>query len=88
MSIQIKLNHVFQEFTNYRDIVEVSGNTVRECLDDLICICPSMKGVLFNADDTMAALVVYHGRTILPETLDQPVEDPDEIFLLPLIYGG
>ncbi len=88
MSITIKLSHVFHEFTNNQETIEVDGHTVQQCLDDLICTFPSIKGALFETDNALSALVVYHGHTMLQDQLDQPVEEPDEIFILPLIYGG
>ena len=88
MDIRIKLNHDFQPYAGNRDIVEVKGNTVKECLDNLIDLFPIFKELLFSTDDTLSALVLCDGETIVPRDLNRPVTGESELVLLPMIQGG
>jgi molybdopterin converting factor small subunit len=88
MSVTIKLNSVFYELTNNQEAVQVPGNTIRECLDSLVSLFPGLKGVLFDPEGKLSALVIFQGETILPNTLDTPVTESNELTILPLIYGG
>ena len=88
MDIRIKLNHAFQPYAGSREIVEVNGNTVKECLDNLIDLFPIFKEILFDTDDALSALVLYDGETIVPNDLNRPVTEESELVLLPMIQGG
>jgi hypothetical protein len=88
MSVTIKLNPVFYELTDNQEVVHVPGNTIRECLKSLVSLFPGLKGVLFDPDGRLSTLVIFQGETILPNTLDTPVTDSNELTILPLIYGG
>jgi molybdopterin converting factor small subunit len=88
MDIRIKLNYAFQPYAGNHEIVEVRGNTVKECLDSLIDLYPIFKELLFSNDDTLSALVLYDGETIVPKDLDRPVTEESELVLLPMIQGG
>ena len=88
MDIRIKLNHAFQPYAGNREIVEVKGNTVNECLNNLIDLFPIFKELLFNADDALSALVLCDGETIVPNDLNRPVTEESELVLLPMIQGG
>ena len=88
MSVTITLNQVFQEATGNRENIKVNGHTIRECLDYLTRFYPDLKGMLFDSNGQLSALVVFRGEMLLPNQLDLPVTDAEEIRVLPLIYGG
>jgi molybdopterin converting factor small subunit len=88
MDIRIKLNHAFQPYAGNREIIEVKGTTVRECLDNLIDLFPIFKELLFNTDDALYALVLCDGETIVTNDLNRPVTEQSELVLLPMIQGG
>jgi len=88
MDVRIKLNHAFQPYAGNREIIEVKGNTVRECLDNLIGIFPVFKELLFNNDGALSALVLYEGEAILPNNLNRSVTKQSELVLMPMIQGG
>jgi hypothetical protein len=88
MSVTIKLNSVFYELINNQETVQIPGNTIRECLNSLVSQFPGLKGVLFDPEGRLSALVIFQGETILPNTLDTPVTESNELTILPLIYGG
>ena len=88
MNIIIKLNHAFQPFADNNATVEVPGNTVKECLDNLIGLYPIFKEILFDAGGTLSALVMIEGKAVVPKDLNRPVSRQQEINLLPMIQGG
>lgn len=88
MNIIIKLNHAFQPFANNHKTVEVQGNTVKECLDNLISSYPIFKEILFDAGGTLSALVMVEGKAVVPKDLHRPVSRQREINLLTMIQGG
>jgi len=88
MDIRIKLNYAFQPYAGNREIVEVKGSTVRECLDNLIDLCPIFKELLFNTYGALSALVLCDGETIVMNNLNRPVTEQSELVLLPMIQGG
>jgi molybdopterin converting factor small subunit len=88
MSITIRLNQVFQEAAAVPEKVAVQGPTVRAGLQDLVAQYPPLKGMIFDSEGKMACLVVYHNEILLPAQIDQPLQDGDDLLLLPLIYGG
>lgn len=88
MNIIIKLNHAFQPFADNHESVGVQGNTVKECLDNLIGAYPIFKEILFDAGGTLSALVMVEGKVVVPKDLNRPVSRQQEINLLPMIQGG
>ena len=88
MDIRIRLNHALQPYASNREIVEVRGSTVRECLDNLIEFFPVFKELLFQNDGSLSALVLLDGETIVPDKLNRLLTGKSEILLAPMIYGG
>lgn len=88
MNTRIKLNHDFQPFAGHREIVEVSGNTVKECLDSFIGLYPVFRQILFDVDGILQILVFYSNELVVPDELDRPVSEPGELSLMPMIQGG
>jgi hypothetical protein len=88
MSITITLNEVFQDATGNQENIEVTGHTIKECLEYLTRLYPDLKGMLFDSSGQLSALVVFRGEMLLPNQLDLQVADAEEIRVLPLIYGG
>jgi len=88
MNIRIRLNHAFQPYADNMEMVEVTGDTVKECLDNLIKLFPVFKEILFTADGSLSALVLLNGETIVPKNLNRPVTEKNGLLLTPMIQGG
>ncbi len=88
MSVSIRLNQVFLDATANREIVQVEGRTVGECLKDLVRQYPELESRIFDPEQNLSALVIARGSMLLPNQLDLPVADEEELQVLPLIYGG
>lgn len=88
MSISLDSNLHF--LTNNQAVVEVSGSTVAECLNQLVRKFPKLKPMLF---DKRGRLLNYVGVFVnqedsYPEELAKPVKDGDELYIALMIVGG
>jgi len=88
MSVRIRLGQAFHEYTGSREMVEVEGSTIRECLDNLTVLFPVFRTLLFGSDYSLGVLINYCGEVVVANQLDRPVASGHEILLFPLIYGG
>ena len=90
MSIRINVPPVFYQHTNNQQVVEVTGNTVGQCLKQFIKQFPETKPLLFDQDEELHAyLDIYLNReSTYPEILARLVKDGDELHIIFLISGG
>jgi len=90
MSIQIKIPSYLQPLPIDTEVVEVSGSTVGECLNQLVKQFPEIKKMLFAKNDKLYSFVsIYvNGEDSYPEELAKPVKDGDELQILHIIGGG
>ena len=88
MKSRIKLNHVFQPYAGDRETVEVTGSTIRECLNNLIELFPVFKQLLFDDEGILSVLIMYNGETIVPNEINRPVAGQNEILIFPMVQGG
>lgn len=90
MSIKINVRSGMQHLADDRDVVEVNGKTVGECLDQMVEQFPDMKKELFDADGKVLNYIdIYvNGKSSYPEELAKPVQDGDELYILRAIGGG
>jgi molybdopterin converting factor small subunit len=88
MSVKMKLSQIYLEHTGNREIVDVEGITVRQCMDDLVTQFPVLRPLLFDSEYALGVLIIYHGDVITASSLDRLVANNDEITLVPMIYGG
>jgi len=90
MSVKINIHRNLRHFTNGQETVEVKGNTVGQCLNDLAQQFPGIevkllnkKGKLFSHIDVFVNL-----ESSYPEELAKPVKDGDELSVTLMIGGG
>jgi len=90
MSVKIKIPSYMKSFTNDKEVVELAGSTVGECLNHLIEQLPDMKKQLFSKDDNLFENIIIsvNGESAYPEQLDRPVKDGDELDIIFIIGGG
>ncbi len=90
MSVKINVRPGMQHLANDRDVVEVNGKTVGECINQLVEQFPAMKNELFDADGKVLSYIdIYvNGKSSYPEELAKPVQDGDELYILRAIGGG
>jgi len=90
MSIRINLPSYFLPYTNDREVVEVRGTTVGECLNQLVRQFPDLEKMVFNEKGELHAYIgIYvNGEDAFPQQLAKPVKDGDEVHILYIIGGG
>ncbi len=90
MSVKVFLYSGLKEFTDGKNMVEVQGSTVGECLADLIEQFPKMKPEVFDENDKLLGriLVSINLKSAYPEELAKPIKNGDELYILRAIPGG
>ncbi len=73
MKIKIELNHDFQPFAGNLEFIEVKGDSVKECLDNLIGRFPVFKKLLYDENDALCALVLLDSDTIIMSDPGRPI---------------
>jgi molybdopterin converting factor small subunit len=90
MSVRIYIHATHRPLTNGLEVVPVEGNSVGECLNQLIQQFPGMEKALFVKKDKLLNTVeVYINHvSAYPNELVKPVKDGDEIHLVMMLAGG
>lgn len=90
MSVNVHIHTTHRQFTNGLKVVSLEGNTVGECLGQLINQYPGMEKALFAKTDQLHRNVeVYlNQESAYPNELAKPVKDGDQIHLVVMLAGG
>lgn len=91
MSVKVEIAAILQEYINIPDIVEVNGNTVGECLHDLVRQYPEARNCLFDQDSLLPVLVSINNKEIVAlnrDGLDRVLNANDELQIFAVIDGG
>ena len=93
MSIKVRVDPFLQEFTDSKEIVDVTGHTVSECLDNLESQFPGIKKQLGKWDGAEFKLfpdimICVNSESSCPEELARPVKNGDELTLGVVVFGG
>jgi molybdopterin converting factor small subunit len=94
MIIKIVIPPGLRVFTDDKGEIEVGGDTVGECLENLAALFPMIgktiffqKGELFNFGHNKVSIYL-NGEDAYPDELGRPVKDGDTIHILYSISGG
>lgn len=89
MGIEISLHKTHRRYTDGKEIVEVQGNTVGECLQDLVKKYPPLDKEIFKNKKLNSLIEVYlNGASAYPNELAKPVKDGDRISLVYMLSSG
>jgi len=88
MAIKVKLNLPLQKLSGNREIIEVAGSTVRQCLINLVSQMPESEHFIFNKDGSPLLLLLLNNEPLPNQDLEYPVQDNDELWLLSIVSGG
>lgn len=90
MSVKINVYYFLPHLTNDREIVEVEGSTVSECLNDLITQYPAARDWLFEKNGELRKYldIFVNLKETDPDDLSTPVRDGDEIHIVMHLTGG
>ena len=90
MSVKLHLHPFLMHLADNKDVHEVNGTTVRECLEDIVKRYPDLGVWLFDDEKELKNLfeLFVNMQSAFPEGLEKPVTDGDEINLIIVIAGG
>jgi len=90
VSVKINIHPSLLHLTEDQEVVEVSGNTVGQCFQQLTAKFPEIKEWLFEKDGKLSKYIdVYvNQESSYPEELAKPVNDGDELNIIMTIAGG
>lgn len=91
MSVKIRIPSPLRQFTNGADVVEVSGGTVAEALEQLKGKAAGIETRLFKGPNQLNRYVnVYVNEEDIrfQKNLETPIKDGDELSIIPAIAGG
>lgn len=91
MSRKVRIAAVLQEYINIPDVIEVSGNTVGECLHDLIRQYPEARNWLLGQNSLLPILVSINDEDTIAlnrDGLDRALDVDDELQIFAVFEGG
>ena len=91
MSRKIKIPEYLKDKTDGRPIIDVTGNTVRECLGALVHCYPALKGEIVDEQGMLLVkwvIFINDKLVIASDELSVSVTDGDVILLAPMMAGG
>ena len=90
MAVKVHIHATHRQYTNGLEVVPVEGNTVGQCLSNLVKQFPGMEKALFAKKDKLLNVVeIYINHTTAhPNELSRSVNDGDDIHLLVMLAGG
>ena len=91
MSTKVKIGPLLQEYLEIPVVLEVSGSTVGECLDDLIRQYPEIRTWLFDQNSLVRVLVSVNNAEIVSldkEGSKRILKQNDELQIFAVVAGG
>ena len=86
----MRLHPYLRKFAGGREVVQVVGRTIGECVDDLEAQFPGIKQRLCDDEGKLLSFyeIYVNSESSYPEELAKPVKDGDELTVVTLIAGG
>jgi molybdopterin converting factor small subunit len=90
VSIKVHIHRTHRQFTNGLDIIEVEGNTVGDCLKNLVSQFPNVEKEVFNKKGKLRNIIEIYVNleSAYPNELTKPVKDGDDIHVTLMLAGG
>ena len=89
MTIKISLHTTHRQYTDGKEIIEVEGTTVGECLKDLVKKYPPLDKEIFKKGTLNSLIEIYiDGASAYPNEMARTVKDGDKIDLVYMLTGG
>jgi len=90
MAVKVTIPTPLRQHTDGKDVVEASGATVKEVLDNLGSEYETMSERLFDGDRIRRFVNVYVNDEDIRylQDLDTPVADGDTVSIIPAVAGG
>lgn len=86
----MRLHPYLRKSAGGREVVQVVGRTIGECVDDLEAQFPGIKQRLCDDEGKLLSFydIYVNSESSYPEELAKPVKDGDELTVVTLIAGG
>ena len=90
MSIKVHIHKTHRQFTNGLDIIKVEGNTVGDCLKNLVSQFPNVEKEVFDKKGNLRTIIEIYVNleSAYPNELAKPVKDGDDIHVTLMLAGG
>jgi len=90
VSVKIHLHLTHRHYAGGLETVETEGNTVGDCMDDLLRQYPGLGKELFEKKRKLKGFIELYlnSESTHPDELSTRVEDGDEIQVLIMLAGG
>ena len=88
MNVRVRLNMSLKKLAGDKERIEVTGNTVRECLDDLMRRLPGAEKEIFDKNGYLRPLILINNTHFPQDELDRDVKDGDELWIITMMHGG
>jgi len=90
VSVKVHIHLTLRRFTNGQELVEVEGETVGECLRDLVRKFPEIESSVFDKKGNLLNIVEIYVNleSAYPDELGKQVKDGDDIHLTLMLAGG
>ena len=90
MSIKVRLHPILKRLAGGQEVVEVTGHTTGECLEDLESRFPVIKQLIRDNRGQLRRYcsILVNSESTYPEELATPVKDGDQIDIVVFFGGG
>ncbi|MFO0841211.1 MAG: ubiquitin-like small modifier protein 1 [Gemmataceae bacterium] len=90
MAVKVQIPAPMRQHTGGQGLVEAAGGTVQAVLDDLGARHPGLTGRLFDNGQLRRFVNIYLNNEDIRylDSLTTPVQDGDELAIIPAVAGG
>ncbi|HSW57699.1 MAG TPA: MoaD/ThiS family protein [Dehalococcoidales bacterium] len=90
MSVAVYLPPSIQALVNGIRQIQVEGNTVGDCLEQVIRKYPQLREVFFGPDKTLNKKLSYFVNSVnaYPEILKKSLSEGDKLYIMDILVGG
>ena len=90
MSIKVRLHPIVQKLAGGQEVVEVTGHTTGECLENLENRFPVIKQLIRDKQGQLRRYceILVNSESTYPKELTTPVKDGDQIDIAVFFGGG
>ena len=90
MSIKVRLHPFLQNLAGGQEVVEVTGHTTGECLENLEGRFPGIKQQIRDKRGQLRRYceILVNSESTYPKELTTPVKDGDQIDIVIFVAGG
>jgi molybdopterin converting factor small subunit len=90
LKVKIDCQFFLLHLTDDQMVIEVEGDTIKECLEQLVAKYPKVKKWLYREDGEIANYldIFVNLESTLPNQISDPVKDGDVIYIVMMHTAG